>query len=50
VRCCAHGGTPTLARTAEDLQIAEGTVKSRLHYALQALRRTLQCGGEPDRG
>jgi RNA polymerase sigma-70 factor (ECF subfamily) len=31
-----------LAQIAEDLRIAEGTVKSRLHYALQALRRTLQ--------
>jgi RNA polymerase sigma-70 factor (ECF subfamily) len=35
----------TLARIAEDLQIAEGTVKSRLHYALRALRRVLE-GGE----
>ncbi|MGX9787365.1 sigma-70 family RNA polymerase sigma factor [Mycobacterium sp. MMS18-G62] len=34
----------TLARIAEDLQIAEGTVKSRLHHALRALRRTLQDG------
>ncbi|MDT7760712.1 MAG: polymerase sigma-70 factor, subfamily [Mycobacterium sp.] len=32
----------TVAHIAEDLQIAEGTVKSRLHYALHALRRTLQ--------
>jgi RNA polymerase sigma-70 factor, ECF subfamily len=31
-----------LTQIAEDLQIAEGTVKSRLHYALQALRLTLQ--------
>ena len=31
-----------VARIAEDLQIAEGTVKSRLHYALRALRGTLQ--------
>jgi RNA polymerase sigma-70 factor, ECF subfamily len=38
----------TLARIAEDLQIAEGTVKSRLHYALRALRRTLQDGRESD--
>jgi RNA polymerase sigma-70 factor (ECF subfamily) len=39
----------TVARTAEDLQIAEGTVKSRLHYALAALRRTLQQDTrEPD--
>lgn len=27
---------------ANDLQIAEGTVKSRLHYAVRALRLTLQ--------
>jgi RNA polymerase sigma-70 factor (ECF subfamily) len=32
----------TVAHIAEDLQIAEGTVKSRLHYALHALRRTSQ--------
>jgi RNA polymerase sigma-70 factor, ECF subfamily len=32
----------SLAQIAEDLQIAEGTVKSRLHYALQALRLTLR--------
>ena len=32
----------TLARIAEDLQIAEGTVKSTLHHALQALRLTLK--------
>ena len=45
----------TTAQIADDLQIAEGTVKSRLHYALRALRLTLQemgvtwrtepCGG-----
>ena len=45
----------TTAQIADDLQIAEGTVKSRLHYALRALRHTLQemgvtwrtepCGG-----
>lgn len=29
-------------RIAEDLGIAEGTVKSRLHYAVRALRLTLQ--------
>ena len=40
----------TLARIAEDLEIAEGTVKSRLHYALRALRRTLQDGRKPDGG
>jgi RNA polymerase sigma-70 factor, ECF subfamily len=32
----------TTAQIAEDLQIAEGTVKSRLHYATRALRLTLQ--------
>ena len=31
----------TTAQIAEDLQIAEGTVKSRLHYALWALRLVL---------
>jgi RNA polymerase sigma-70 factor, ECF subfamily len=30
------------AQIAEDLDIAEGTVKSRLHYAVRALRLTLQ--------
>ncbi len=34
-----------LTRIAEDLNIAEGTVKSRLHYALRHVRRTLQDGG-----
>lgn len=32
----------TTAQTAHDLGIAEGTVKSRLHYAVRALRLTLQ--------
>ena len=32
----------TTAQIAEDLQIAEGTVKSRLHHALWALRLALQ--------
>ncbi|MCW2653697.1 MAG: polymerase sigma factor, sigma-70 family [Mycobacterium sp.] len=31
----------TTAQIAEDLQIAEGTVKSRLHYAVRALRLAL---------
>ncbi len=35
----------TTAQIADDLQIAEGTVKSRLHYALRALRLTLQQMG-----
>jgi RNA polymerase sigma-70 factor, ECF subfamily len=32
----------TTAPIAADLGIAEGTVKSKLHYALRALRLTLQ--------
>jgi len=32
----------TTAQIAGDLEIAEGTVKSRLHYAVRALRLTLQ--------
>jgi RNA polymerase sigma-70 factor (ECF subfamily) len=31
----------TTAQIADDLRIPEGTVKSRLHYALRALRLTL---------
>ena len=41
VRRSYHLGWTT-ARIAEDLHIAEGTVKSRLHYALRALRLILQ--------
>jgi RNA polymerase sigma-70 factor (ECF subfamily) len=32
----------TTAQIAADLDIAEGTVKSRLHYAMRAMRLTLQ--------
>ncbi|MDT5367317.1 MAG: polymerase sigma-70 factor, subfamily [Mycobacterium sp.] len=32
----------TTAQIATDLDIAEGTVKSRLHYALRAMRLTMQ--------
>ncbi|MBX7432123.1 sigma-70 family RNA polymerase sigma factor [Mycobacterium sp. Y57] len=32
----------SITQIAEDLQIAEGTVKSRLHYAVRALRLSLQ--------
>ena len=32
----------TTAQIAADLDIAEGTIKSRLHYAVQALRLTLR--------
>jgi RNA polymerase sigma-70 factor, ECF subfamily len=35
----------TTAQTAADLDIAEGTVKSRLHYAVRALRLTLHENG-----
>jgi RNA polymerase sigma-70 factor (ECF subfamily) len=35
-----HGWTTT--QIAADLDIADGTVKSRLHYALSALRMLLQ--------
>ncbi len=35
----------TTAQIAEDLQIAEGTVKSRLHYALRAMRLALHEKG-----
>jgi RNA polymerase sigma-70 factor (ECF subfamily) len=31
----------TTAEIADDLQIAEATVKSRLHYAMRALRRAV---------
>jgi RNA polymerase sigma-70 factor (ECF subfamily) len=34
----------TVAQIADDLQIPEGTVKSRLHYALHALRLATQMG------
>lgn len=34
----------SLTHIAADLQIAEGTVKSRLHDALRALLRSLQDG------
>lgn len=32
----------TTAQIADDLRIAESTVKARLHFALRALRSTLQ--------
>ena len=35
----------TTAQIAADLDIAEGTVKSRLHYAVRALRLALQGNG-----
>jgi DNA-directed RNA polymerase specialized sigma24 family protein len=36
----------TLEQVAERLDVPLGTVKSRLHYALRALR--LELGGRPD--
>jgi RNA polymerase sigma-70 factor, ECF subfamily len=38
----------TTTQIADDLQIAEGTVKSRVHYALRALRLTLREMGATD--
>jgi RNA polymerase sigma-70 factor (ECF subfamily) len=38
----------TTAQMADDLETAEGTVKSRLHYALRALRLTLREMGVGD--
>jgi RNA polymerase sigma-70 factor (ECF subfamily) len=35
----------TTAQIADDLQIAEAAVKSRLHYAVRALRRAVQENG-----
>jgi RNA polymerase sigma-70 factor (ECF subfamily) len=35
----------TTGQIATDLDIAEGTVKSRLHYAVRALRLALQGNG-----
>lgn len=40
----------SVAEMAGELEVPEGTVKSRLHYGLRALRRTLQGKGvTPDR-
>ena len=37
----------TTAQIADDLHIAEATVKSRLHYAMRELRRAVQeMGGD----
>ena len=38
----------TTAQIADDLRIAEATVKSRLHYAMRALRRAVQEMGVTD--
>jgi RNA polymerase sigma-70 factor (ECF subfamily) len=42
VVCRSHYLGLTTAQIAADLGIAEATVKSRLHYALHALRQLLQ--------
>ena len=39
----------TTAQIAEDLHIADDTVKSTLHHTVRALRRTLQEMGVPNR-
>ncbi|MCC2030662.1 sigma-70 family RNA polymerase sigma factor [Microbacterium allomyrinae] len=41
----AYFGGLTVSEMAEDLDIPEGTVKSRLHYGLRALRLALQERG-----
>ncbi|WP_217180334.1 sigma-70 family RNA polymerase sigma factor [Streptomyces sp. AC495_CC817] len=41
----AYYGSLTVAEIAEELTIPEGTVKSRLHYGLRALRLGLQERG-----
>lgn len=41
----AYYGGLTVAEIAEDLAVPEGTVKSRLHYGLRALRLALQEKG-----
>ncbi|MFE5026232.1 sigma-70 family RNA polymerase sigma factor [Streptomyces sp. NPDC056656] len=42
---CLHFKAMTSAEAAEELDIPQGTVKSRAHYALKALKRTLDAGG-----
>ena len=45
VICRSYYEARTTAQIADDLQIAEATVKSRLHYAVRALRRAVENGG-----
>jgi RNA polymerase sigma-70 factor, ECF subfamily len=42
VICRSYYEAWTTAQIANDLQIAEAIVKSRLHYAMRALRRAVQ--------
>jgi RNA polymerase sigma-70 factor (ECF subfamily) len=46
---CAYYRGQSVAETAESLDIPPGTVKSRLHYALRALRLALQERGVTER-
>ncbi|TFD63096.1 sigma-70 family RNA polymerase sigma factor [Cryobacterium ruanii] len=46
---CAYYRGQSVAETARDLVIPEGTVKSRLHYGLRALRLALQERGVTER-
>ena len=46
-RSCYEGRTT--AQIAEDLHIADDTVKSTMHHTVRALRRTLQEMGVPNR-
>lgn len=45
----AYYGGRSVREIAQELDIPEGTVKSRLHYALRALRLTLQESGVTER-
>ncbi|TFD52095.1 sigma-70 family RNA polymerase sigma factor [Cryobacterium sp. Hh11] len=46
---CAYYQGQSVAETARHLDIPEGTVKSRLHYGLRALRLALQERGVTER-
>ena len=46
---CAYYRGQTVAETARSLDIPEGTVKSRLHYALRAMRLSLTERGVTER-
>lgn len=46
---CSYYRGQSVAETARELDIPEGTVKSRLHYALRALRLALQERGVTER-
>jgi len=46
---CAYYRGQSVAETAATLEIPQGTVKSRLHYALRAMRLALQERGVTER-